>query len=500
MFGSVKTNSLKTNSMKFLQSNTSKKADVLFLSLFENEKLSSDLHKILGDNNTKTLNERIKAKDFQGKSGDVLTLFPEDKKFKKIIVLGRGKKSEPGIQSVEKFGALIAKTAKKAKVKTANIVCEEDEARDILNGIILGEYEFEGYKKKDKDATKLESINLVCKSGNKVRIALHEAEIFQSAAKLTRDLINTPAGDMTSIDIAKKAHELAKEFKLKINIFDEKKLKTMGCGALLGVGRGAENPPKMIVLEYKHKSKSTHPNVAFVGKGITFDTGGLNLKPTGYIETMKQDMAGAATVLGTCHAIAKAKLSGYFVFVLAVAENAISEKATRPGDVLKAFNGKTIEVTNTDAEGRLVLADALSYTEQKLKPRVMLNIATLTGAVSVALGYNITGVMGNDKKLMNEVLDAAESSNERVWQLPLDDDFVKETKGSFTDIKNSTDGVRAGSSMGAAFLKNFVDKVKWVHFDIGGTAWAEKPEIRTSYGATAVMLRTFLEMAKRHAS
>jgi len=306
-----------------------------------------------------------------------------------------------------------------------------------------------------------------------------------------------PAGDLTTVDLTNTAKKLAKDLNLKITVFESSKLLSLGCGGILGVGRGAEHPPKMVILEYKHRSKSKNPDIAFIGKGITFDTGGLNLKPVGHIETMKQDMAGAATVLGAMLAISKAKLSGYFVGVLGIAENAISDRAIRPGDVVKAYNGKTIEVNNTDAEGRLILADCLAYTEDKIKPKMMLDVATLTGAVSVALGFKITGIMGNNKALIKEVEEAAKKVHERVWELPLDDDFVEATKGSFTDLTNISDNMRAGSTMGGAFLKNFVDKTKWVHFDIGGTAWTDKPTETTKYGATGVMLRTFIEMAKR---
>ena len=193
-------------------------------------------------------------------------------------------------------------------------------------------------------------------------------------------------------------------------------------------------------------------------------------------------------------------MPGHFVAVLCCAENAVSDRATRPGDVLKMYNGKTVEVTNTDAEGRLVLADGLAYTEAKLKPKMMINIATLTGAVSVALGYHITGVMGNKQKLIDQILKLSKEANERSWQLPLSPDFISACKGDFTDLKNSVNGVRAGSTMGGAFLSNFVDKVDWAHFDIGGTAWADKPNSTTKYGATGAALRTFIKLAEKHSA
>lgn len=486
--------------MKFSLSKTAPKVDVLFLPMFSEEKLSTSTKKLLGAKVVKQIETHLKAKDFEGGKKEALKLFSDDKKFKKVVLLGLGKKKELGIHTMTNLGGKSASIAKSNKATSIAAIIDEDDLQEFASGFVLGNYSFDRYKKKDKKAVELKNVTFVSSINKNTKEVLRDTVVFSESQKTTRDLVNMPAGDMTPVDLAKEAKKIASKYKMKIKILDDKKLKAIGCGAIIGVGIGALNKPRMVILEYKHRSKSKTPNLAFVGKGITFDTGGLNLKPTGYMETMKQDMAGAATVIGTMQAIAEAKLSGHFVGVLGIAENAVSENATRPGDVLKAYNGKTIEVTNTDAEGRLVLADCLAYTEAKLKPKAMVNIATLTGAVSVALGYHITGVMGNNKSLVKETLEAAKDAKERLWELPLDDDFVEAAKGDFTDLKNSTNGVRAGCTMGAAFLKNFVDKVKWAHFDIGGTAWADKPTPTTKYGATGAMLRTFFELAKNHGS
>jgi len=214
---------------------------------------------------------------------------------------------------------------------------------------------------------------------------------------------------------------------------------------------------------------------------------------------MKLDMSGAATVLATMQGIAEAKLPGYFLGIMACAENAVSDRALHPGDVVKTYSGKTVEVNNTDAEGRMVLCDALAYVEKNYKPDLMVDIATLTGAVTVALGYHITGLMGNNQKAIDEYMDCSKVTGERTWPFPLDDDFVKATKGKFSDLVNVTDGVRAGTIMGAAFLKNFVDdKTPWLHLDVAGSAWVERPTPTTKYGATAVSIRSLLELAERH--
>jgi len=483
--------------MKFSLADKAPKVDVLFIVLEKNGKLSSDAKAALGAA-AKDAQARLKAKDFEGNEGQSLALYGDGKTFKRAYLVGAGevKKHLPG--AMELIGGSLAALAKGAKAKKIAVLVDNEHLKDIAHGLALGSYEFDQYKKKDKEAVKLSQAVLVTKASNDSKETISAANVFAAASPLTRDLVNIPAGDLTTKDMASHARALGKKYGMKVTIMNDTQLAKAGCGAIVGVGQGAEEKSKLIFIEYKNKTKSKTPNIAFVGKGVVFDTGGLNLKPTGYMETMKQDMAGAATVLGTMKAIAEAKLKGYFLGVLACAENSVSERAQRPGDVVKAFNGKTIEITNTDAEGRLCLADGLAYTEKHYKPQRMFNIATLTGAVSVALGYHITGVMGNDSKLVNEVIQASAATGERSWELPLTEDFVKATKGSFTDLKNSTNGVRAGSSMGGAFLKNFVEDTPWVHFDIGGTAWAEKPSSTTKYGSTAAALRTFTEMARRH--
>lgn len=473
------------------------KTDVLIIPLYKGEKISSKVKKMLGSKATKMVELRMKAKDFEGEEKQTLTLFPESKETKRIVLVGRGNKKEQLPNATKVLGGTLAGIAKAAKAKDAAIVVDEKDLREVASGFVLGSYEFTKYKKSDKKSPKLAKVQFITESNKNTKSIIKEIEVFKDSSAIVRDLVNQTASDLNPQGFVTEARKVAKKFKMKIQVMDEKKLKSLGCGGILGVGRGAEVQPRMIILEYKHKTSAKNPDIAFVGKGITFDSGGLNLKPTNYIETMKQDMAGAGTVLGTMHAIAQAKLPGYFVGVLVCAENAVSDRSTHPGDVLKMYNGKTVEVTNTDAEGRLVLADGLAYTEKTYKPKTMLNIATLTGAVSVALGYNITGVMGNNEKLITKIMKAAKDTEERMWELPLDEDFVKATKGTFTDLKNSTNGVRAGSSMGGAFLKNFVDKTQWAHFDIGGTAWAEKPTPNTAYGATAACLKTFFELAKR---
>lgn len=481
--------------MKFSASTAPVSADILFLLFHKGEGMPANLKSALGAA-AKLVEARFKAKDFEGEEGQTLTVFTDGAKWKRIVLVGRGEKGKEVPQALEYTGAKLSDLAKAAKATHAAVWMDEKDPRECAYGMVLGSYEFKRYKTPEKKLSALEKVTLIGKWQEKM---MDELNLFAKVSPGLRDLVNTCAGDLDPMQIARHAEAVCKPYKMKVTVFDQKKLEKLGCNAIVGVGKGAKVGPCMIFIEYRHKSNAKEPSVAFLGKGISFDTGGLNLKPSGYIETMKLDMAGAATVLATMQALAEAKVPGYFLGVMACAENAISDRAQHPGDVAKAYNGKTIEVNNTDGEGRLVLADALAYTEKNYKPKLMIDIATLTGAVTVALGYHVTGVMGNNQKFVDDVLDAAKDSHERMWQLPLDEDFVKLCKGHFSDLQNATDGVRAGTIMGAAFLKHFVDKTPWVHLDVGGTAWADKPTPSTKYGATTAGLRTFIELAMRHA-
>lgn len=485
--------------MKLSLSASAKPADVLFLLFFKGEKLSKDQLKLLGKSTVKTIEARFSGKDFEGKEGEMLTVFAEGESFKRVVLVGRGEKDKQVPQAAELLGAQIISLAKKVQAKRVAVKLSTEDLSELAYGMVLGAYEFARYKKKDPETKAVEEVIFISEDNKAAKTQLENLTAFQNGSILIRDLVNTPTGDLNTQDLVEEAKKVAKKHRLKITIFDEPKLRKLGCGALAGVGQGAAVGPRMVILEYKHASKSKEPSIAFVGKGIVFDSGGMNLKPTGYIETMKEDMTGAATVLATMQAIAELKLPGHFMAVMAIAENAIGKHAVHPGDVLRAYNGKTIEVANTDAEGRLVLSDALSYTEKNYKPKRIVDIATLTGAVTVALGYHITGVMGNDQKWMDQLMESGRGVHERYWPLPLDEDFVKATAGDFTDLRNDGKAQRAGTIMGAAFLKQFVEKTPWVHLDIGGTSWAEHPNATTRYGATAVGLRTFMELARRFA-
>lgn len=485
--------------MKLALSSNPVAADLCIVLLSKGENPAASLKTMLGKELTKQIDLRIKAHDFEGEEGQVLTLFGEKEKWKRLVLLGRGEKGKEGTQTLEHLGAKMIDIARMAKAESILIINEEKDLMALAYGVSLGAYQFKRYKTPDKKEKAIQSVNFFSAVNKNTKDLIEKMNVFMKTSIAARELINTCAGDLNPKSVADEAVALCKKNKMKVTVFNEKQLKKMGCGAIVAIGQGAQIGSRMVIMEYRNKSKAKEANIAFVGKGITFDTGGLNLKPTGYIEDMKLDMTGAATVMALMQGIAERKLKGYFVGVLCCAENAISDKAVHPGDVVTAYNGKTIEINNTDAEGRMVLADGLSYTNKNYKPKAMIDIATLTGAVTVALGYHITGVLGNEQKIIDEYLDCSKSTGERSWQLPLDEDFVKACKGRFSDLTNSPEGVRGGAIAGAAFLKHFVDdKTPWVHLDVAGSAWAEKPTPTSKYGATAVAIRSLLELAERH--
>jgi leucyl aminopeptidase len=302
---------------------------------------------------------------------------------------------------------------------------------------------------------------------------------------------------MTPTDMAERAREIANEFGLSVDVLDEARMEQEGMGSLLSVSRGSEQPAKLIILKYTPANVATDTRelLAFVGKGVTFDSGGISLKPGENMELMKYDMTGGATVMGAMRAIAQLKPPIPILGVAPCTENLPSGKATKPGDVVKAMTGKTIEVINTDAEGRLILADAIAYAK-KLGATKVIDMATLTGAVSIALGDVNAAVLGTDQELIDEIITAGREVGEKFWQLPLDKEYSKQIKSDIADIKN-VGGRKAGTITAAAFLKEFADGISWAHLDIAGTAWGDEAKPYRSKGPTGIAVRTLLRIVER---
>jgi leucyl aminopeptidase len=367
-------------------------------------------------------------------------------------------------------------------------------------GLLLGTYRFDRYRTTAKDLPKpIRKVTVLGSSrsdAKAARAALERGRIVAEAVNWARDLINTPAGDMPPAQIAREAQKMAREVGLTCKVWGEAELKKGGFGGILGVGAGSVNPPRMIELTYRGGGRSVP--IALTGKGIAFDSGGLSIKDAKNMETMKDDMGGAASILATMRVIAQLKPKVNVIAAIPCSENMPSGSATKPGDILVHRGGKTSEVLNTDAEGRLVLADSLAYLAEK-KPQVIIDTATLTGACMVALGEDISGAMGNDAALMRDVLAAGEAVGEPSWELPLWAGYKRQIESPLADVKNV--GERWGGAITAAlFLAEFVDDIPWVHLDIAGPAFRERPGDLGPRGATGVPVRTLVRYVLDRAS
>ena len=339
-----------------------------------------------------------------------------------------------------------------------------------IEGLVLGSYQFNELKTTDTNNFNIKSATIY---GIRKKVIEKGNKIAQGVC-LARDLDNRPGNIATPSHLAENAKKIGKEGGMKVTIFDRDKFTKMGMGALAGVAAGTDVPPKFIIMEYWGGPKKQKPKI-LVGKGLTFDSGGISIKPSSKMDEMKYDMCGSGVVLGVMKIIQALKPKINIIGIIPSTENMSGDKAYRPGDVLTAYNGKTIEVLNTDAEGRLILADALSYASKHYSPEYILDFATLTGAVVVALGHIATGIMGTNKKLIKKIKTAAENTDEKVWEFPLWDEYLDQVKSNIADVKNVGAPMQAGSIAGGAFLKSFVkDDIPWCHFDIAGTAWGDK--------------------------
>ena len=369
--------------------------------------------------------------------------------------------------------------------------------QSIAEGGILGLYSFKNYLKGgEDDGGALKELLVVEQDSAKLgdlEKGLELGRIMAEVAIIARDMVNEPANVMTPTRMAEIASQVAEEEGLTIRVLDRQHMEELGMGALLGVARGSDQPPKLIILEHRGDPGNPSNNIGFIGKGITFDTGGISLKPAGGMEDMKGDMAGGASVIGAMKAIGRLKPRINVTGMVAATENMPGGSAQRPGDIVRSMSGKTIEVINTDAEGRLVLADAMHYAKESGVTRLV-DIATLTGAVVVALGNACSGVMGNNQELVDQLIRAGQSAGERIWQMPMYDDYREQIKSNVADIKN-TGGRPAGSITAAKFLAEFAEDTPWAHMDIAGTYFSSAEKGYLSKGGTGVPTRTLVNLA-----
>lgn len=463
-----------------------KKQEVLFLGLFEED---TDNYKSLSEELAKELEEAMERKAFSRKFGEVYSTKLSHLPYKKVMVLGLGAKKEFDVEKLRQasgkmvaatkcasYGSLFTNVVEKAR--SLEHFNPEMLGRAAAEGLLLANYNFTKYLAKDKQEKKkplsVVSVQWTAAPAS-FAVGLTTGRVIAECANMIRDLVNEPASVVNSEYLEKAARQIVSEYSaVKLKVLNKAELQKEGMGALLGVNAGSKNPPKLLLLEYQGSKKGKY--TALLGKGITFDSGGYNLKPTKYIEDMKTDMAGAAAVMGTIKVAAELKLKKNLIAVMPLCENMVDASAQRPGDIVKAYNGKTIEIGNTDAEGRLVLCDALAYTEKNYAPEVMIDLATLTGACVVALGYYAAGIMGKDKELLQKLQDAGMASGDRVWPLPFFDEYQDWMDGTISDLNNISQkgkGYEAGSITAGVFLSKFVEKAKWAHVDIAGSAyWA----------------------------
>lgn len=482
--------------------------EALAVAVFKGEKAGSsglkELDKLAGGH----ISAAIKSEEFKGEAGDtaLIRLSPKGKvKATRLLLVGVGDKADYKLPPVSVAAGTATRYLRKCNVKSfAFSPRNEGSAADIaqyaVTGAVTSQFELDKYKTKDKNDKAVSKffVYIDGASSRDIDAGLSRGQVIGESMNFTRDLANEPPNVLTPTEMANRAAKMAKETGLKFEVLDEARMKKLGMGSLLSVSLGSEQPAKMIVLRYA-PAKSTAKKgemLALVGKGITFDTGGISLKPGEGMDAMKYDMSGGATVIGTMRAIAKLKPSVPVLGIVAAVENMPDGRASRPSDVVTAMNGKTIEILNTDAEGRLILADAVAYAEKQGATRIV-DMATLTGAVIIALGDQNTGIMGNDQHLIDEIVKCGKETGENFWQLPVSAEYSKQIKSDIADIKNIGPRGKAGTIMGAVFIQEFVDKAKWAHLDIAGTAWSDSVKPHQAKGPTGVAIRTLLKLVEK---
>ncbi len=476
-----------------------KEADVLVLPFWQTTKGAESAS--VQDHFKSVYAHALKSGDFKGKEGEALLLYPSQEKEERCLLLGLGKEKECEQETLRKAYASVIKLCKQKKLKNINVALPKmklSSAVAALEGLLLANYTFDQLKSsvlKDDPSVIVEKIAFIGLSDKEFTECKRTSQIIE-AVHFARDLVNGNADDVTPQALAKVAGQLAKDFSsIKTTVFDKKRLEKEKMGLLLAVGKGSSKDPAFIIVEYKGHPGSSE-KVALVGKGVTYDTGGLNLKPTGSMETMKDDMSGAAAVLGTLQAIAALSLKVNVVGVIASTENSIGPDSYKPGDVYKSYEGTTVEISNTDAEGRLVLADALAYVQKHYKPKTIIDLATLTGGIVIALGEEVTGLFSNSDELAKDLIEAGQTTYERVWRFPIYSEYKEGLKSKIADMRNSADR-KASAITGAMFLLHFIKDAEWAHLDIAGTAFLTNPHHYHPTSATGVGVRLLVEYLSR---
>lgn len=479
------------------------KADILAVFLHQDKEIRDKEKSGLAKKFGGRLLLPFESGDFSGKAGEAALIYGEGKTGPtRILLVGLGEKKSLSLEQYRRAAALASKNARRVKARSLALWFPPDAQRagDVLRAMgeaaLLALYRFDKYiNKPENEKTSVESVIFCSDLRSIAAIAsrmLAQAQIVAEAAITARNLANAPGNEIYPETLAEKARDLGAAFGFDVTVLEEPELRELGMGGILGVAQGSSHSPRFIIMEY---GKSAAKPVVLVGKGVTFDSGGISIKPSANMAEMKMDMSGAAAVIGAFEAVARLKLPVRIIGLIPAVENLPSGSSFRPGDILRHYGGKTSEVDNTDAEGRLILADALGYAEQ-FKPAAVIDLATLTGACVVALGHHASGMMGNDAALMKRLKAAGEETFERVWELPMFDEYEKLIKSDVADVKN-VGGRWAGAITAAWFLKKFVGAYRWVHLDIAGTAILEEASSYHQRGGSGVGVRLLTEFLRR---
>ena len=478
-----------------------KQTSLLVIGVFEGDQ-DFPHSKDLDSSVSSSIRETLENKEFRGTFGSSIVVYTLGRgPMKKIMLLGLGKQEKFTDESARICAGKAARKAQELGIKEFSMLqfpnLDEGLVEAMTEGIALALYSFDKYKEAKEPASKIEEVTILINSDSlRFQSVVEKANIIVEAVNFARDIGNLPPNDCPPAHLASIAVSLAQDYGIKARIMDRYELENMGMGGIVAVGKGSNNPPKLIVLEYTGANDPQQKPYLLVGKAVTFDTGGISIKPSEKMDEMKFDKCGGCTVLAIVRAIASMKLAVNVVGIIPSVENMPSATSYRPGDIIRMYNGKSVEVLNTDAEGRMILADAIAYGIVTYGPKAVIDLATLTGAAIIALGANVAPLIGNNKQLADRLRKLSDKTREKMWELPLYDEYYEQIRSTYADIKN-IGGRPGGAITAAAFLSNFVNDVPWVHIDIAGTAWTHEGTHEKSYnhrGATGFGVRTLVKL------
>ena len=481
-------------------------ADLIIVNLFEGIKEPVGATKAIDKALDNSISNIITLGDMKGKKGEITRLHTFEKiPSPRVIIAGLGEQENFNTREIRNLGANLIRACQGAEIRHIATIAHgigtaglslQDSVQAFVEGVVLGNYRFDRHKTPKEDPDNLiERLTIIENDSEKIeeiQKAATKGCVLAQATNLARDLANEPANHLTPSDLVERAKKIAESKNIELEVLDRETMEAKGMGSLLSVAAGSVQPPKLIRLTYRGKDAEPGFDLALVGKGITFDTGGISIKPAPGMEAMKADMTGAASVIAAMEAISAIKPEINVTAIAPCTENMPGGNATKPGDVVTAMDGTTIEILNTDAEGRLVLADGICYAKE-LGARNIVDIATLTGAISIALGDQCYGMMGNNTDLIAKISDAASESGERVWELPMFEEYGEQIKSDVSDVKN-VGGRPAGSITAAKFLEKFVGETPWVHLDIAGVDMATKNNGWVTKGASGQAVRTLINL------